>query len=355
MQSFILPRLPKPKDRIPKKRTHIITDDARVLGFTAIEARTALYARDPLSEANDAPIEIAGRNTEGIGTDRAAISTIARYQTVWNGLLDYSIMMEDYDSGIILHRTSCPRRPLPISEDTAISYMKYRVLEAGSEVKHHTSNRPVLKPDKTPLLSLGDWKSAGSLGIYRSALSKLHSAYDTTKGEYNQACLECRKIPLARVCKSEGCKNHPGSPQYWSSGSVTKASNFQTQIDLLQEYAESNYEARSTVAFLPGELRAIRTYLLAANTLESLQLWCIIIIGVRLFLRIDEVLTLRMDAFKPEYFVVKGKEVISLLLLIQGKRDKRPVNFNLWDDHICPDLSPGHALLLLLATFPNFG
>jgi hypothetical protein len=354
MVQSILPNLPhnlrKKKNVSTHKQNVFITDERRIAGFASIEATTLAYGREPSSEAGDALIEICGRDTPGIGTDSATNSTLTRYRIIWKGLLDYCIMMEDYDSAILLHRTSCPKRPFPVCEDTAISYMKFRVLEKGSPVMHHTTRRPVILPDGTPLLAVGDWKSAVSVGLFRSALSKIHSHYSTTTGSYAEACLECRKISLPQVCKGEGCQNHPGSPLYWPSGCVTKSSKFKTAIDLLTDYAEKHYDARSTVAFLPGELRSIRSYLMSTNTVAALQLWCQIMIGIKLFLRIDEVLTLKMVSFKPNYFIVKGKEIVSLLMEVQGKRDPRPVDFCLWDDNICPDFSPVRPFLLYVAT-----
>jgi hypothetical protein len=49
---------------------------------------------------------------------------------------------------------------------------------------------------------------------------------------------------------------------------------------------------RSTIAFLPSELRQIRKHLLSSNRLECLMLWVIIVLGIKWFLRIDEVLEL---------------------------------------------------------------
>ena len=132
----------------------------------------------------------------------------------------------------------------------------------------------------------------------------------------------------------------PGAPRYWISGSVTTSKDFKKQMTNVLHYANEHYEARSTVAFLPSELRIIRQFLLSANSLPHLMLWCIIVIGVRLFLRIDEVLELTVEQFVTEYFVVTGRDIKGLLVKIQGKRDKKPVHLSLWDDLDCPEFSP---------------
>jgi hypothetical protein len=70
------------------------------------------------------------------------------------------------------------------------------------------------------------------------------------------------------------------------------------------------------------------------------MLWVIILVGTKLFLRIDEVLYLQMEAFLPHHFVVKSGDVVSLLVEIKGKRDKQKIHFNLTDDDVCPEFSP---------------
>ena len=55
------------------------------------------------------------------------------------------------------------------------------------------------------------------------------------------------------------------------------------------EYIENHYEARSTYALLPYQVRELSEYLVANNDHESLMLWTMIIVGIKLFMRIDEV------------------------------------------------------------------
>ena len=87
----------------------------------------------------------------------------------------------------------------------------------------------------------------------------------------------------------------------------------------MEEYCENHYEARSTYAFLPGQLRDIRDYLLASNDIHKLMLWTMIIVGVKLFLRIDEVIAMKVDDFKTDYFVVTTDNVEGLCVQIKGK------------------------------------
>jgi uncharacterized membrane protein len=54
----------------------------------------------------------------------------------------------------------------------------------------------------------------------------------------------------------------------------------------------------SVIAFLPGELHDIQNHLISHNGLTHLMFWVITIVGVKLFLRIDEqVLELDYEQF----------------------------------------------------------
>jgi hypothetical protein len=349
----ILPHVPKPKNHVPATKVNLITDAERVTGFLKIEARINELARDPPVPAGVPPpprIQIIGKTKDDIGTDTAKTSSIDRYRIVWKGALDFLIHMEQYESAQLFHRVGCPSSPLPVQSEHAIVYMKYHVLKKDTVVTHHLTNAPVLSPkNNLPLTAVGDWKSASTLGIYRSALSKLHGAYKTTAGAYQPCCPRCAVIPLAQIRLNQGCDLCLGQPQYWSKGCVTTCNEFKKSFDMLKDYTEEHYEARSTVAFLPGELRKIRRYLLSQNTAQAMMLWVIILLGTKLFLRIDEVLNLEMDAFIPHHFVVKPTEVVSLLLKVKGKRDKSYIHFNLIDDDTCPEFSAVRMVLAFLA------
>ena len=339
----ILPRVKLPKN--PNRNVdnkYRIGAEKRTNGFSMIEAESKKLGLD----TDSARIRITGRNKGNVGgTDSAANSSIERYEIVWQGLLDWSIANQDWESGIILHRTSCPTNPPPVNLDLAIQYMRYRTYEKGTLLRNHKTDEPFLL-DGVPVLCCGDWRGVSSVGIFRSALTKLHRHYATTKGDYVERCTECTKIPLEDARKGEGCRMHPGNPNYWPRGCPSNAEEFKTKINQLTNYVEITYEMRSTIAFLPGELRDIRNHLLSHNNLRHLMLWVVIIVGVKLFLRIDEVLELSYEQFVKEYFVIKELDVESLLAKIKGKRDDTWLHFAVWDDKDCPEFSACRAILL---------
>jgi hypothetical protein len=178
-------------------------------------------------------------------------------------------------------------------------------------LKHYKTDEHVLKKGSL-VLYRGDWQSPSTVGIYCSALTKLHLAYASTQFPYVQQCPKCIEIPIEEACSGKGCTSHPGGPCYWSRGCLTASEEFKKHVLILVDYAICHYKVRSTIAFLPSEICNIRKFLLLSNRLECLMLWVIIIMGIKEFLPIDEVLELRYEQFMTKYFAVKPAYVESL-------------------------------------------
>jgi len=294
-------------------------------------------------------IKIVGCTSESVGTDKAKGVSITRYETIWKGLLDFCFLVEDYDSAMLVARNECPKDPLPVSLDTAIAFMRYKVLKLGTVLLHHKTNEPILSSSEKSLTCLGQWTSVSSVKMYASALQKVHSHYETTHGSYEAECENCRQLDIKLIMKGHGCSRHAGKPRYWRAGSVVNHPDFKNHLAQMQTYVEEHYESRQTFAFLPGELRDIRTHLLSHNSVFHLMIWTIIIVGIKLFLRIDEVLDMTVEQFIQKYFVVTEDGVEGLCAKVKGKTDTESKHLALWDDKECPEFSPARAILIWIA------
>ena len=296
-------------------------------------------------------VAIVGKQKDGtIGTDKAVDISIVRYQAVWKPLLSFCILIKDYESAIILDREQCPADPTPVSLDTAIHCLRFFALEKGTVLLHHRTGQPVKDGSGQTIACLGSWKSKNSVDLFRTALTKLHNHYPTTQGDYVEACPNCNALGIDATKERRGCHRHLDAPRFWRSGNVGRAVDFKTKHDQMVEYAKEHYTCRATIALLPFELRKLRTYLLAQNTLYHMMLWTIILVGTKAFLRVqDEALTLTMEQFQTDYFVVNATDVEGLCVQVKGKSDTDTVNLMLWDDKECPDLSPSRIVLLWIA------
>jgi hypothetical protein len=155
---------------------------------------------------------------------------------------------------MLVSREHCPADPIAVNINTAILYLRFHYIEKGEVLNHPVTNQPVTDIHGAEIHTRGDWQGTSVPGLFRSAMSKVHSHYEMTTGPYQEQCSDCRKIDIVDVCKGYGCQKHPGKPQYWRRGSVTKCKAFQDEITKAIEYCENHYESRSTYAFLPHQL-----------------------------------------------------------------------------------------------------
>jgi hypothetical protein len=333
---------------IKKKRRDLfrVPQAIRVNGLAQLKKRVqdlGIYSTAP-------KIVITGKMKNGeVGSDRAKDPTIVRYKAVWKGFADFCFLIGDFDSAMLPTRALCPERPPTVNLQTAKLFLQFRVNEKGKPLQDLKTGKTVLDVNGQAVNCLGDWTGQSSPGLFRSALSKLHSHYDVTKGPYVEACPECQKIELGAACKGEGCMHHPGSPQYWHRGNVVKDEGFKSCVQEWEEYIVEHYEARSSAQLMPGELQQIHTHLLSFNDSYHLMLWTIIIVGVKMFLCCEEALDLTVEHFLQQYVQVYADGVKGISAKIKGKRDKRWKYFMLWHDKDCPEFSASDAVLIWMA------
>ena len=75
----------------------------------------------------------------------------------------------------------------------------------------------------------------------------------------------------------------------------------------------------------------LRSHLCSSNQMDHMMLWVIILFCTCQALRIDEALTITVEQFLTQHFLVREFSIDSLLFWIQGKTDKNKVHFNMWD------------------------
>jgi hypothetical protein len=295
-------------------------------------------------------VAIVGKGPDGsIGTTPAKQSTVDRYKVVWDLFRDFCFLIGDYESAMLPCRGLCPANPLSVNVDTAIAFLNFCCQEKGTFLLHHKTNQPVRDRKRNALRCRGNWTGHSTPGIFRGALSMLHKAYPNTRGTYSEMCNNCRALGPRKVCRGIGCIDHPGDPHYWRRGNPCQDPTFSEAVSAIDAYITDKYTVRRTYAFLPRELRDIRTHLISFNDPSKLMLWTIIILGVKLFLRVDEVLELTYEQFAMPYCIVNKDGVKSLCVKIKGKRDSTPQHLMIWDDEDCPDFSALRALLIWLA------
>lgn len=338
----------KPKQKTPKE------SGARTKGWQCSKqmreqglSKTKQLMKAMKMDMTTKPKKILGKisgSSGDLGTDKASQSTIDRYTPYWSTLRDFCFLVGDYKSAMILCRDDCPTNPFPISVQTAVHCMRFCVMEEGSSLLDKDTNEPVQDINGNAIKCVGIWRAASTLKGYQSALSKICSHYDTTKGEYFKPCGAC-----SRATAGCGCAVHVDKPSLLHCGSVTKDEDFLKAMVSLLEYVEETYDGKTTFQLMPSMLRAIRNALLVANDKYSLMVWTLMIVGIKLFGRIDEVITMKVEDFPPDYFAIKDNNVKALATEIKGKCDKETHTMAIWDDTECPEFSAARALIVWVA------
>ncbi|RHZ41230.1 hypothetical protein DYB31_003555, partial [Aphanomyces astaci] len=83
----------------------------------------------------------------------------------------------------------------------------------------------------------------------------------------------------------------------------------------------------------------IRTHLLSSNSLDDFQLFTMVLVSIKLFLRSDELVQLKGSDICYELTVVDTLGFVeAMAFVVQGKCDKAPVTLMLWSDETLPVL-----------------
>lgn len=347
----ISPRMPKPSGSSTKQsKFDILTDKSRKWGLKKIVE----VAKDLGFKVADSPLPILGQtsnNADVWSNDTARESSIERYRTIWDAFTDFCIATKDYKSAICTHPSSLIRNPCAPRVSTVINFVNYRVYNSETTLVDCVTKKPVkFVGIRGDIKCRGDWTSISTLKLLGSSLSKLSEHFKKLEGPYDDTCDECVSLHnLKSKTSRKTCEMHGNVRVLHPRGNLTTSTKYKTAKKRLEGYIDQEYVTRSTVAYLPSEVRQLRTYLLAQNKLEDLMIWTILILSIKLFLRIEEALSLSIESFETDLATKNKFRVKTLLLKVKGKRDNKYVHLQVYDDEECPELSPVRALMIWLA------
>jgi hypothetical protein len=111
----------------------------------------------------------------------------------------------------------------------------------------------------------------------------------------------------------------------------------------------SAYRPNGDSPLTPDELKLIRNKLMAGNTLWEFELYVIILLCCRMFLREDEIGKMAYSTVNSDITVVKSNDCVEgIAMQVQGKADSNPVTLMMWFDHEFPEFCPVRHLLAWL-------
>jgi integrase len=200
---------------------------------------------------------------------------------------------------------------------------------------------------------IGRYTSPKSLEHCKSAISKLYSFFKSTRGEYRDGqCKACIDLKTKAAERGErlinGCEEHINDPDVRRKGNSTAERGFVSDLIKYKAYAKEHYRQKGNFQFTPGEVRACRNYLLSQNNPVCFMLYVIMLMGIKLFLRIQEVLEMKVEHFKLRYFLFDDNGTIQgMCVTVNGKTDKTWVPLQIWRD----DTNPEFCLVRHLLTW----
>jgi hypothetical protein len=97
---------------------------------------------------------------------------------------------------------------------------------------------------------------------------------------------------------------------------------------------ESGHTRKGNFQLTPSEVRKLRKYVLhRGKATDIIVMYMVILGGVKLFLRVEEALSLTVEQFVHKLFQVDPMAMCTLVVCaIQGKGDKHPFLFNIFED-----------------------
>ncbi len=99
----------------------------------------------------------------------------------------------------------------------------------------------------------------------------------------------------------------------------------------------SAYRPNGDSPLTPDELKLIRNKLMAGNTLWEFELYVIILLCCRMFLREDEIGKMVYSTVNSDITVVKSNDCVEgIAIQVQSKADSNPVTLMMWFDHEFP-------------------
>jgi hypothetical protein len=309
--------------------------------------RVVTRARHPIDDddffENDEEFEeevVTERVVVEGATERSANKkTRQEYRGMWQQLRCFAVLREDYQSAALLTREICPFNPLPILPSTLCEYLRYKYEKKGKVLCEHKTETPVRfrwgpgTDDWETLRCVGEWNAPKVLNKFRASVNYLHRLYPMLRGEYQEKCPDC----LARNSgegvtphASQACLHHMGRPLLVASGCPVTSTDYKDEA-FKGKVALGGHEVNGAMVLLPGDLRDLRNILVGSD-LQGFQIYVMILLGIKLFLRSNELLQIKMEDFKDRLYIVNEDRVQGIAIGIKGKSDRTVQYLYIWAD-----------------------
>ncbi len=231
-----------------------------------------------------------------------------QYQSSYNGMIYFCMLIGDYDSLLILQEI-----PLnfaqSINPKTIVNFILFKTGDAGSLLVDSDGNA-IFDVNRERIRCQGTWTDPKCAKLLISALAVLHMTRGQG-GPFTDKCDEC--IRHRDEGRNTGCGIPHQTPELWRRGDVTKTEAIKNCVKSILNKGRG-YVMEGDLPVSPQELKRIRNYLISSNTLENFMVWTMFLLGCRLFLRSDELIDingLTVDSIMKSYSIVDKTGMVS--------------------------------------------
>jgi hypothetical protein len=297
-------------------------------------------------------------------------STVTKYMQVLKQLAQFSLLVRCDQTSLFLFRQVCPDIPGPIVASTLCAFLSYKVLPKGELVTHHRTHTTVADYRGNPIRADGGWNCYTNLECAYSAIMHMCNLYPSLLGEklpYKAACPMCIALysqqqtdPARTMSVPEPCMQcsllHGNTAQIIPRGCVLVDEGVKQHTAKMKKLMQGHVR-QGCIQLMPRDVRLIRDHLLLQcpadrhTSLNNLQVYCMFLVGINLFLRSEELLKLNFTDFVPAFtfFQPGTRKIQCLLFKVQGKSDTHVQYLRLWANNSHPELCPVIHLLIYIA------
>jgi hypothetical protein len=167
-------------------------------------------------------------------------------------------------------------------------------------IKYNSDNVAQVDITGTVMMCRNEWHCPNAINKFRTAVRSLHHAYTCLDKPYETVCVQCRLANTElqrdpnRVTGVHGsCEDHPNLPQLRAKGNAANSVEVEMAHNKYLELV-AGWQIKGSIQLLPGEVRALRKHLCNTGKIVDFQIYVMIILGIKLFLRADELLEPRI-------------------------------------------------------------
>jgi hypothetical protein len=198
----------------------------------------------------------------------------------------------------------------------------------------------------------GAWNCGTNIDKFRASIIALYSLYPDLRGAYVPECKEC--VEMSTFNRTEA--TYMPCPYHTTGARVRTLGNSYENADVekhgkAMKVRLSDYVTRGNIQLMPSEVRRLRTILLSENSLRGLQFWVMIILGIKMYLRVGELILLKVEDFEKDLMMLSSDRcyVAVLAVKVLGKGETVPDWLSIFSDDDFPELCPVTVLLLYIS------